>query len=129
MPIRPRARSAQRRRSQPAFILIMIMKLVSVPIRNCLFLLRNAKTNRISLASELIDIHTQQFELFAADSKITVEASLNRPIGINGARDIQQQHWSRVTSENDAGIELMLEAYRLVQLQMLDTSIVSIHKI
>ena len=96
-------------------------------IRNCLFLLRDAKTYRISLSSQRIDIHTQHFKLVAADPESAVETCKHRPLGINCARNMQQHHWSRVASENNAGLELMLEAHRLMQLQMLTTSIVLSH--
>jgi hypothetical protein len=99
-----------------------------MPIRNCLFLLCDAKTYRISLASQCFDIHSHHFKLVTAVSESVIEACQQRTIGINGARNIQQQDWSRVASENNAGLELIPEAHRLVQLQMLATSIVIIHQ-
>ena len=73
-------------------------------VRHRLLLLGNAKTYRISLASQGIDSHTQHLKLLAADPERGVEACKERPLGIDAASSIQQQIWTRVASENNAVI-------------------------
>ncbi len=73
------------------------------------------------------NLHTLFGFLVTADHESGIEACKERPLGINTASNMQQHVWSRVSSENNAALELILEANRLMQLQMLTTSIVLSH--
>jgi hypothetical protein len=78
--------------------------------------------------SELIEIPISSSNFLLVIPKSSIEACKQRPTTINSAGRMQQQYWRRVTSENNAILELMTHTDRLVQLQMLTTLIVLLHK-